>query len=820
MNFFGEKNEKIFWMGMFGWFFESGKPLIEGKIQDGQKNRETGNYFSMRRTLIRAIPFIAKGESSSNDEEDSSSSDRSDPPSIEEDDDTSSSSSSSSESASFSEDEPEAEHQSEKEGEGEAEEPAKLISRPATGWEVFALEVQETILNWCPEVTVMKMRGVSSHFRDLVTTLFPLSRLRCKQARLMAVLHSRVPVLLTGPGGCGKTSTLQLLLKRLIDLKVYRPDEIRIVCPTHQSRELMAPFEWESGVHVTTLHSFLCLNRTPSGAKLDEMLARFRNQNRTMHFPSRLRLLVIDEVSMVGERLFACVDRLLREYPPTHMDPTRRTLPFGGVQLLMSGDFGQLPPVGDRWAFLGDLWTQQLHPEVVELDFPLRQSSDLEWFEVLQSIRLGRERQIPHQLFDRMVTTEHLSQLFDEEAYYRTFIHRAREAGLCRFRGTEIQTPWSFFRWNVPASYFDAKGLLLPPLTPLTRRRGKSTNSSRSPGDFEKENDEEEETDETENEEEIDRESIDHSQMYSPNIRPHLDMFLEPWSTYHRSLLKGPLASSWPLELSSDNRKVEEMNTRILARNPFPVDQELVAKDQFFRKHLNQFGRPTRVILDDYRATPLDLAKLQAIWRFPRSLTLKVGARYLVTANLVPEWGLWNGATLIYVGGGMFMDRHGRRFHQLRLMSSVTLRLQNDIWVRRRQVALRLGYALTVHRSQGMTVDEAIVNASQIRTHGQLYVALSRVRTRNGVFLLNANPERRIPFDERVAEFYHQLSLIPVTPLPPCPLSLLPPSSTPANSSSFSMASLISVLLSSVSDPTDPESSNHDEEKADDDDEN
>jgi len=76
------------------------------------------------------------------------------------------------------------------------------------------------------------------------------------------------------------------------------------------------------------------------------------------------------------------------------------------------------------------------------------------------------------------------------------------------------------------------------------------------------------------------------------------------------------------------------------------------------------------------------------------------------------------------------------------------------------QVPLKLAWAITVHKSQGLSFDQAIIDVSEAFTHGQAYVALSRCRTLSGMVLRNPVVAHNIIGDPTVVHFNGQAEAI------------------------------------------------------------
>ncbi len=86
-------------------------------------------------------------------------------------------------------------------------------------------------------------------------------------------------------------------------------------------------------------------------------------------------------------------------------------------------------------------------------------------------------------------------------------------------------------------------------------------------------------------------------------------------------------------------------------------------------------------------------------------------------------------------------------------LNDQTREIETEVLGKFSQLPLRLAWAITIHKSQGLTFERAIIDASLSFAPGQVYVALSRCKTLEGMALASRIPPQVIISDERVDSY-------------------------------------------------------------------
>ncbi|KAL3870105.1 hypothetical protein ACJMK2_042718 [Sinanodonta woodiana] len=197
--------------------------------------------------------------------------------------------------------------------------------------------------------------------------LAPVSLNKEQNEVLSAVMQGK-NVFFTGSAGTGKS----FLLRRIIGA----------LPPQHTAATASTGI---AACHIggTTLHSFAGIG---SGRAPLEQCIELASRPQVTQQWKRCHHLIIDEISMVDGDFFDKLENVARVI-------RQNDRPFGGIQLIICGDFLQLPPVSKgkekkKFCFQSKAWQKaiEINMELKEV----RRQSDKHFINVLQNIRLGR----------------------------------------------------------------------------------------------------------------------------------------------------------------------------------------------------------------------------------------------------------------------------------------------------------------------------------------------------------------------------------------------------------------------------------------------
>jgi len=188
-------------------------------------------------------------------------------------------------------------------------------------------------------------------------------------------------IFLTGPGGTGKSQ----LIKTMFAYTQQMGIKCQVCALTGTASVLL-------NMKAKTIHSWSGIN-IASGTK-DYIVTKVFANKRALSNWRTVKVLIIDEVSMMSLKIFEVLEYIGRV--------SRRNMatPFGGIQVVFSGDFFQLPPVGDerdistcQLCFESPEWLRVFSPtNHIQLKTMFRQIDPL-FQEIMMAIRVGELRE-------------------------------------------------------------------------------------------------------------------------------------------------------------------------------------------------------------------------------------------------------------------------------------------------------------------------------------------------------------------------------------------------------------------------------------------
>jgi len=215
-----------------------------------------------------------------------------------------------------------------------------------------------------------------------------------EQEQALTSFNNGYNLLLTGPGGSGKTA----LIKKMVETSKSSGKNIQVCALTGCAAVLL-------NCQAKTVHSWAGIGLANGPADL--VIKRIITNKKKTHNWKKVDVLIIDEVSMMSQKIFEILDGIARG-----VRKQKSHLPFGGIQIVFSGDFYQLPPVASSsnstslsiggggygyeyddsaasaFCFESPLWESTIDV-VIQLKKIFRQTDDV-YTSILNRIRIGK----------------------------------------------------------------------------------------------------------------------------------------------------------------------------------------------------------------------------------------------------------------------------------------------------------------------------------------------------------------------------------------------------------------------------------------------
>ena len=183
-------------------------------------------------------------------------------------------------------------------------------------------------------------------------------------------------IFLTGPGGTGKTKLIQYFVQH----SLLQGSKFQVCAMTGCASILL-------NCSARTLHSWSGI-KLARGTKEEVIENVLRNKTAVKNW-KKCKILILDEISMLSKKLFEIIEEIPRIIKKIDE-------PFGGMQIIFSGDFCQLPPIGTsgekdtytfcfqstKWHSVFPMYNHILLKKIFRQD-------DVEYARILQNLRKG-----------------------------------------------------------------------------------------------------------------------------------------------------------------------------------------------------------------------------------------------------------------------------------------------------------------------------------------------------------------------------------------------------------------------------------------------
>ena len=200
-----------------------------------------------------------------------------------------------------------------------------------------------------------------------------MTALSNEQELAMNLFKDGQNLFITGPGGTGKS----YMIKKMVDYAEEMKKNIQVTAMTGCASILLE-------CNAKTIHSWSGLG-VANGTIYNNIDKVVKNKYKRKKW-NKVDILIIDEVSMMSDTFLEMLDGIGRKIK-------KEEKPFGGIQVIFSGDFYQLPPISKegeelKYCFESEMWNTIFH-STIELKKIFRQT-DLNYIKMLNQIRVGK----------------------------------------------------------------------------------------------------------------------------------------------------------------------------------------------------------------------------------------------------------------------------------------------------------------------------------------------------------------------------------------------------------------------------------------------
>jgi len=424
-------------------------------------------------------------------------------------------------------------------------------------------------------------------------------------------------IFITGPGGAGKSELIRMMYKHANS----RFKDIHVTALTGCAALLL-------NCKAKTLHSWAGIGLANSSTEY--YISAIKKKKFVREIWKQTDILIVDEVSMLSAKLFNMLNDIAKAI-------RYNSKPFGGIQVVFSGDFYQLPPVGNesepdtqKFCFESDEWNSVFHRDCqIELVKIFRQKDEM-YANILNQIREGRIKKRANELLLGYVGREIDPSLITQPTRLYPTKNKVEQINLTKM--TELETELKVF-----------------------------------------------------------------------NIK-------------------------------------------------YVTDAEMTKSEKTIRSEFSE------------SEIKLELDFISGNMICDKEVKIKIGCQVMCVINIRTTSGdilICNGSQGIVKG---FCDVTG--YPRVKYNNGIEMIMSRHIWESDKipgigvsQVPLILSWALTIHKSQGATLDAAEIDVgSGIFECGQTYVALSRVKSLDGLYLTSFDA-KRIRINKKVKDFYESLRL-------------------------------------------------------------